>query len=110
MAQNTDPTTDRDLRARDVVYTERPVATTDRPIVTTDSPVVETTRDADYREYRTTEPVIVDHPSRWPSFLAGFITAIILAAIAFGTFLVVSDSDDDGNIDVNVPAVDVSSP
>jgi hypothetical protein len=35
--------------------------------------------------------------------------AVVLAAIALGAFLVVSDSDDDGNLDVNVPAVDVDT-
>lgn len=36
-----------------------------------------------------------------------FVMAVVLAAVAFGAFLVVSDSDDDGNLDVDVPAIDV---
>jgi hypothetical protein len=36
------------------------------------------------------------------SFVAGFVTALAV-------FLVVSDSDDDGNIQVDVPAVDVDT-
>ncbi len=40
-------------------------------------------------------------------FLAGFLTAVVAGAVAIGVFLVVSDSDDDGTIDVEVPAVDV---
>lgn len=43
------------------------------------------------------------------SFIAGFVTAIVVAALAFVVFLVVSDSDDDGNIQVDVPAVDVDT-
>jgi hypothetical protein len=42
-------------------------------------------------------------------FLAGFVTAVVAAAIALGVFLVVSDSDDDGTIDVEVPEVDVDT-
>ena len=41
------------------------------------------------------------------SFLAGFLTALVLAAIAAIVFLAVSDSDDDGEIRLDVPAVDV---
>lgn len=43
------------------------------------------------------------------SFLTGFLTAVVLAAVALAVFLVVSDSDDDGNIQIEVPAVDVDS-
>jgi hypothetical protein len=41
------------------------------------------------------------------SFLAGFLTALVAAAIALVIFLAVSDADDDGEIQVDVPAVDV---
>jgi hypothetical protein len=41
------------------------------------------------------------------SFVAGFLTALVAAAIALAVFLAVSDSDDDGEIQVDVPAVDV---
>ena len=41
------------------------------------------------------------------SFLAGFLTALVLAAIGAIVFLAVSDADDDGEIQVDVPAVDV---
>ena len=43
------------------------------------------------------------------SFVTGFLTAIVLAALALVVFLVVSDSDDDGNIQIEVPAVDVDT-
>ncbi len=49
----------------------------------------------------------VDEPSRVPAFIGGFLTAAVLAAIGFVTFLAVSDSDDDGNLQIDVPAVDV---
>lgn len=102
-------TTDDDTRDRDVVYAApvapQPVAP--QPVVTqpaTAQPVVADTT-PDYR------PVVteVDRGSRVPAFLAGFVTAIVVAAIAFGVFLAVSDSDDDGNIDIDVPAVEVDT-
>ncbi len=43
------------------------------------------------------------------SFVAGFVAAIVVAAIGLGVFLVVSDADDDGDIQVDVPAVDVDT-
>lgn len=43
------------------------------------------------------------------SFVAGFLVAMVVAALALVVFLVVSDSDDDGNIQVDVPAVDVDT-
>jgi len=43
------------------------------------------------------------------SFVAGFLTAVVLAALALAVFLVVSDSDDDGDIQIEVPAVDVDT-
>lgn len=93
MAHYTDHSTDRDLRERDAVDEQRPIVTT--------------TADPLYQpDYVTTVPV-AERPSRVPAFLAGFVAAVILAAVAFATFLVVSDSDDDGNVDVDVPAVQV---
>ncbi|HUS43314.1 MAG TPA: hypothetical protein VMY16_11675 [Ilumatobacteraceae bacterium] len=63
-----------------------------------------------------TQPaVIVQTPEpdtksfRFGSFLAGFLAAIVLAGVALAVFLVVSDSDDDGNIQLDVPAVDVDT-
>jgi hypothetical protein len=53
--------------------------------------------------------IVTERASRAPAFMAGLIIAIVLAAIAVGAFLVISDSDDDGNIDINVPAVDVET-
>jgi len=92
MTHYTDPTTDG-VTERDVVYTDRPVA--------------HTTADPVYR--LDDRPVIaqVDRPSRVPAFVAGFLSALVLAAASFVVFLVVSDSDDDGNVDVDVPAVQV---
>ncbi len=43
------------------------------------------------------------------SFVAGFLAAMVVAALALAVFLVVSDSDDDGNIQVDVPAVEVDT-
>ena len=92
MDQYTKTTTDGVIE-RDVVYTNRPV--------------VNTASDPAYRPEQ--QPVIthVDRPSRVPAFIAGFVTALVLAAASFAVFLVVSDSDDDGNVDVDVPAVQV---
>ncbi len=89
MTHYTDHTRD-DVAERDVVYTERPVVTT------TADPGLP-------------PPAVVDshRPSRVPAFLAGFVTALVVAAVALAVFLVVSDSDDDGNVDVDVPAVQV---
>ncbi|MGK0274436.1 MAG: hypothetical protein ACI9N0_000813 [Ilumatobacter sp.] len=42
-----------------------------------------------------------------PAFLAGFLTAGLLAAIGAITFLAVSDADDDGNLNFDVPTVDL---
>lgn len=41
-------------------------------------------------------------------FVAGFLTATIAFAIGIGIFLVVSDADDDGVIELDVPAVEVN--
>jgi hypothetical protein len=91
-------TTTEELRDRDVSYAPPVVAQhVVEPVVTQAQP--------DYRNVMTE----VDRPSRVPAFLAGFVTAIVIAAIAFVAFLAVSDSDDDGNIDVEVPAVDVDT-
>ena len=61
-------------------------------------------------------PTVVVQPTerttkkfRLGSFLAGFVTALVLAALAIVVFLVVSDSDDDGNIQLDVPAVEVDT-
>lgn len=43
------------------------------------------------------------------SFLIGVLVTLIAGAIAIGVFLAVSDSDDDGNIQLDVPAVDVDT-
>ena len=52
---------------------------------------------------------MVERPSRFPAFVAGFVTAVLVAAAAFAAFLIVSDSDDDGTINVDVPAVQVGN-
>jgi hypothetical protein len=55
------------------------------------------------------QPVAVSEERRGSkrSFVAGFLTAVIAAAIALAVFLAVSDADDDGEIRLDVPAVDV---
>ena len=42
-----------------------------------------------------------------PAFITGFLTAGLVAAIGAIAFLAVSDRDDDGNIQLQVPTVDV---
>jgi hypothetical protein len=61
-------------------------------------------------------PTVVVQPTENPtrsfhpgSFFAGVVTALILGAVALAVFFVISDSDDDGNIQVEVPAVDVDT-
>ena len=61
-------------------------------------------------------PTVVAQPTEqatrtihFKSFVAGFLVAMVVAALALVVFLVVSDSDDDGNIQVDVPAVDVDT-
>ena len=41
------------------------------------------------------------------AFAAGFVTAVIAGVIGLAAFLAVSDSDDDGQIELDVPAVGV---
>lgn len=55
------------------------------------------------------EPVAVTTERKMSvrSFIAGFLTAVVAAAIAIVVFLAVSDSDDDGQIELEVPTVDV---
>ena len=45
--------------------------------------------------------------SRIGPFIAGFVTAAVAAVIGVVAFLAVSDTDDDGNLELDVPAVDV---
>ena len=40
-------------------------------------------------------------------FLAGFMAAVVAGAVGVAVFLAVSDSDDDGEIELDVPAVDL---
>lgn len=55
------------------------------------------------------EPVAVTTERKMSvrSFIAGFLTALVAAAIAAVVFLAVTDSDDDGQIELEVPTVDV---
>jgi hypothetical protein len=45
--------------------------------------------------------------SRFGWFLIGFIAALATIAVAALVFLAVSDRDDDGNINLDVPSVEV---
>ncbi len=45
--------------------------------------------------------------SRIGPFVAGFLTATIAALAAALVFLAVSDADDDGSVEIQVPAVDI---
>lgn len=42
-----------------------------------------------------------------PAFITGFLTAGLLAAVGAIAFLAVSERDDDGNLQLDVPTVDV---
>lgn len=42
-----------------------------------------------------------------PAFIAGFLFAALAAAVGAIVFLAVSDRDDDGNINLDVPGVNV---
>lgn len=57
------------------------------------------------------QPVTVDDTRKlsFTSFLLGFVSAIVAGAIAIVVFFAVSDADDDGNIELDVPAVDVDT-
>lgn len=48
-----------------------------------------------------------DTPSRVGPFIAGFVTAALIAAASVLGYLAVSSDDDDGNIELDVPAVEV---
>lgn len=72
-----------------------------------------------HSDTRVVEPVVVssaapiERPvqrtmSFW-SFLAGFLFALVAGAIALVVFLAVSDADDDGDLQLDVPAVDVGN-
>ena len=66
---------------------------------------------------RVIEPVVVSTSEPPPakiertmsfwSFLAGFLFALIAGAVGIVVFFAVSDADDDGNLELDVPAVDV---
>lgn len=45
--------------------------------------------------------------NRFGWFLIGFFAALLSITVAAVVFLVVSDRDDDGNINLDVPSVDV---
>ncbi len=82
--------------------------TTHEPDTPVDEPRVITTTPTPAVVVQSAEPA--DGANRgfsFGSFLLGFLTALLAAAIAVGVFLAVSDSDDDGNIELDVPAVDV---
>jgi hypothetical protein len=51
--------------------------------------------------------VDASRPSRVRPFIAGFITAALVAAAGILVFLAVSSADDDGTVEVDVPAVEV---
>lgn len=48
-----------------------------------------------------------DGASRLKWFLLGFLAALVALVVASIAFLVVSDDDDDGSVDVDVPTVEV---
>ena len=45
--------------------------------------------------------------NRFGWFLIGFFAALLSIAVAAVVFLVVSDADDDGNINIDVPAIEI---
>lgn len=66
----------------------------------TDAEVVELRR-------RLSEQPEDHHASRFGWFLIGFIAALASIAVAALVFLVVSDDDNDGNINLDVPSIEV---
>jgi hypothetical protein len=55
-----------------------------------------------------TNPVTkVERTMSFWSFVAGFVFALVAGAVAILVFFAVSDADDDGNLELDVPAVDV---
>jgi len=65
--------------------------------------------DAEVARVRTllNDGTLDDGASRFKWFMLGFLAALLALVVAAGAFLVVSDADDDGQVDVNVPEVDV---
>jgi hypothetical protein len=61
----------------------------------------------------TAQPVIIqttgetENTSSGRSFVFGFLAAVVIGLIGAVAFLMISDRDDDGNIEIDVPAVDV---
>lgn len=45
--------------------------------------------------------------NRFTWFIIGFVAALLAIAVAALVFLAISDSDDDGNIELDVPSVEV---
>ena len=94
----------------DHTHTSSPaVATDSAPVATDDAAATPIVTSA-------VPPTVVvqspEHASRrfhLGSFVTGFIAAAVVAALALVVFLVVSDSDDDGNIQLDVPAVNVDT-
>ncbi len=56
---------------------------------------------------RLSENAETQGSNRFAWFLIGFAAALLSIAVAAVVFLAVSDADDDGNINLDVPAVDV---
>ena len=66
---------------------------------------VEVEREVRPREMSHTT-VVAQPPSLWPSRIGGFVVGVLAVGLAAIGYLVVSDDDDDGSIDV--PGVDVT--
>ena len=56
---------------------------------------------------RLSENADAQGASRFVWFLLGFAAALLSIAVAAVVFLAVSDEDDDGNINLDVPSVEV---
>ena len=99
--QTMDDTNERDDGERliDTTPTGEPVVVAQAPQPTVVEPTVV--------EPTVVESTVVERRISMRSFIAGFVTAVVVAALALTVFVVVSDADDDGNLDVDVPAVDV---
>lgn len=100
----TDDEIQRDVSTREVSTYGAPETT---GVVTTRT-VPELT-DAELSELRRRLEHDPDHQggNRFGWFLTGFAAALVAIAVAALVFLVVSDADNDGNINVDVPSVDV---
>lgn len=81
-------------------------ATTNAPVTVQTAPQFTDSEVAALRQ-RLNEKPNTDGGNRFVWFLIGFAAALLSIAVAAVVFLAVSDEDDDGNINLDVPSVEV---